>query len=210
MNYQLHPTVAIEPSCRLLLGDGVTVEPFVYLGCRPLFVPGATAREREHSPVVRIGDGCKIGSHATIYRDVEIGRGCLIGTGAIIREGARIGSHCVIGAAVEVSYEAEIGDNCRVMSQSFVVGRTKIGAGSFLGVGVVMSNDRRVDLERYHFPDADVLGPQIGSRVMVGSGANLTAGVRIGDGALIGSGALVTKDVPAGAVALSRGSVAQW
>jgi UDP-2-acetamido-3-amino-2,3-dideoxy-glucuronate N-acetyltransferase len=210
VSYHLHPSVVIDGNVELVIGAGVLVEPFVYLGCSPLFVKGATAREKDHPGIVKIGRFCKIGSHATIYRDVEIGEGCLIGTGAIIREGARIGSHCVIGAGVEVSYEAEIGDDCRVMSLSHVTGRTRIGDGSFIGVKVTMSNDRHVNLDDYHFPDAEVRGPQIGRKVMVGSGANLVAGITIGDGALIGSGALVTKDVPAGARAISKGAVAAW
>jgi acetyltransferase-like isoleucine patch superfamily enzyme len=200
----------IDPVTEVDIGDRVHFSPFVYVGCPPLFVKGATAREKDHPNIVRIGDDTKVGSFVTIYRDVVIGKNCLIGTGAIIREGVRIGDNCVIGAGVEVSYECEIGNGVKVMSLSHVTGRTRIGEGSFIGVGVVMSNDRRVNLDDYHFPDAEVRGPQIGKKVMVGSGANLVAGIRIGDGAVIGSGALVVSDVPAGRVALSKGAVAAW
>lgn len=203
-------TLHIDPVTELTLGDRVQFSPFVYVGCPPLFVMGATQRWEEHPASVSIGDDTKVGSFVTIYRDVVIGKGCLIGTGAIIREGARIGDGCVIGAGVEISYEVSIADHVKVMSQSFVVGRTRIGEGSFIGVGVISSNDRHIDPSNYYFPDAEVRGPQIGRHVMVGSGANLLAGITIGDGAVIGSGALVTKDVPPGQIALSKGAVASW
>lgn len=203
-------TLHIDPMTEVEIGDRVQFSPFVYIGCPPLFVKGATQRWKDHPNIVRIGDDTKIGSFVTIYRDAVIGKGCLIGTGAIIREGVRIGDGCVIGAGVEVSYEVSIADRVKVMSQSFVVGRTSIGEGSFLGVGVITSNDRHIDPSNYHFPDREVLGPQIGKRVMVGSGANLLAGISIGDDAIIGSGALVTKDVAAGRTALSKGAVATW
>lgn len=203
-------TLHIDPVTELDLGDRVQFSPFVYVGCPPLFVKGATQRWKDHPARVAIGEDTKVGSFVTIYRDAVIGKGCLIGTGAIIREGVRIGDGCVIGAGVEVSYEVSIADHVKVMSQSFVVGRTRIGEGSFLGVGVITSNDRHIDPSNYHFSDGDVRGPQIGKHVMVGSGANLLAGITIGDGAIIGSGALVTKDVAAGQVALSKGAVASW
>lgn len=203
-------TLHIDPMTEVEIGDRVHFSPFVYVGCPPLFVRGATQRWKDHPNIVRIGDDTKIGSFVTIYRDAVIGKGCLIGTGAIIREGVRIGDGCVIGAGVEVSYEVEIGDRVKVMSMTHVTGRTRIGEGSFIGVKVTMSNDRHIDPSNYHFPDAEVRGPQIGKRVMVGSGANLLAGITIGDGAIIGSGALVTKDVAAGARAISKGAVAAW
>ncbi|MBS4048158.1 MAG: transferase [Alphaproteobacteria bacterium] len=203
-------TLHIDRMTEVEIGDRVHFSPFVYVGCPPLFVKGATARWKDHPNIVRIGDDTKVGSFATIYRDAFIGKNCLIGTGAIIREGVRIGDNCVIGAGVEVSYEVEIGNDVKVMSLSHVTGRSKIGDGSFVGVKVTMSNDRHINLDDYRFPDKDVRGPQIGKKVMVGSGANLVAGITIGDGALIGSGALVTKDVPAGARAMSKAAVATW
>lgn len=190
----------IDPMTEVEIGDRVEFRPFTYIGCPPLFVNGATARVSYHENIVRIGDDTKVASHVTIYRDVVIGKNCLIGTGATIREGARIGDNCVIGEGVEVSYEVKIGNGVKVMSKTHVTGRTRIGDGSFVGVNVTMSNDRHINLNDYRFPDKECRGPQIGRKVMVGSGANLVAGISIGDGALIASGALVVKDVPAGAV----------
>ena len=73
----------------------------------------------------------------------------------------------------------------------------RIGPGCFFGPGVLTSNDRNIDLRRYGFHG--VTPPLFGARVMVGTGANILAGVAIGDDALIGAGAIVVEDVPPGA-----------
>jgi bifunctional UDP-N-acetylglucosamine pyrophosphorylase/glucosamine-1-phosphate N-acetyltransferase len=44
----------------------------------------------------------------------------------------------------------------------------------------------------------------LGERVFVGSDTQLVAPVTVGDGAYIGAGTTVTKDIPAGALAISR------
>jgi len=44
---------------------------------------------------------------------------------------------------------------------------------------------------------------------MVGSGANVLAGVTVGSGAVIGAGAVVVKDVPAGATWLGPAAAAR-
>ena len=44
----------------------------------------------------------------------------------------------------------------------------------------------------------------MGRGVFIGSDTQLIAPVTLGDGAYVGAGATITKDVPAGALALSR------
>jgi bifunctional UDP-N-acetylglucosamine pyrophosphorylase/glucosamine-1-phosphate N-acetyltransferase len=46
---------------------------------------------------------------------------------------------------------------------------------------------------------------EIGKDVFVGTNSSLVAPVKIGDGAMIGAGSVITEDVPANALALSRG-----
>jgi acetyltransferase-like isoleucine patch superfamily enzyme len=205
----IHPGAVIMPGVVVEFGYGVEIQPLAVIGCLPI-PTAATRRRPDYRPVVKIGAGTRIGPHACIYAGVEIGPDCMIAPGAVIREGVKIGARCVIGCGVEVNYETVIGDDCRIMSQTHLTGRMSIGAGSFFGVGVNTSNDRRIDLEHYEYHADVIAGPQVGRGVMVGTGANLLAGITIGDGAIIGSGALVTKDVPASAKAMSKGAVAQW
>lgn len=203
----IHPTAVIGAGIHEH-GADIEVEAFAVLGR----LPSTTAAQRRPAAGVRprlaIGLRCAIGAHAVLFWDVEIGEECLVGDHASIREGCRIGARCVIGAGVELNYGCLLADDVRVMSKTHLSGGTEIGEGSFIGVGVVTSNDRRVDLEDYRFRPESIQAPRIGRRVMVGSGANLLPGITIGDGAVIAAGAVVTKDVPAGARAM--GVPARW
>jgi acetyltransferase-like isoleucine patch superfamily enzyme len=202
----IHPKAEMNHSLRIQLGHTVEIGPFAYIGCLPMPTK-ATRRQPTCTQDVTIGTGTKIGPHACIYAGVEIGEDCLIANGAVIREGVRIGDRCVIGCGVEINYETVIGNDCRIMSQTHLTGRMTVGDGSFFGVGVNTSNDRRIDLADYEYHEEVIVGPKIGAGVVIGTGANLLAGVTISDNAVIAAGALVVKDVPAGAVV--KGPIAQ-
>jgi acetyltransferase-like isoleucine patch superfamily enzyme len=178
--------------------------PTAIIGCPPLRSL-ALARAPEDWCGCTIGERTTIGAFAVIYIGARIGDDSLVGDHASIREGARIGDRCIIGQGVSVHYDAEIADDVRIMNGSHVTGGMKIGRGSFLGVGVVTSNDRRVRLDDYAYRGSTP--PVIGERVLIGSGANILAGVTIGDGAIVGAGALVVKNVPAGARILGQRGV---
>jgi len=179
------------------LGQGVIVHPFAVVGRVP-DESSALARQPQRIEKLHIGAGTIIGPHAVVYGGSRIGKNCLIGDFASVREGCDIGDRCVIGRYVAIGYDCGIADDVRFQDQTNLVGGSIVGRGCFFGIGVVTSNDRRVDLVDYHYPGAS--GPVFGERVMVGSGANIVAGVRIGDDALIAAGAVIVDDVPAGYV----------
>lgn len=183
------------------LGAGVKIHPFAIVGRLP-DQSLALARQATIVKELHIGAGTVIGPHAIIYAGTRIGSDCLIGDYASVREGCRIGDRCVIGRYVSINYDCEIADDVRFQDTTHLTGGARVGKGCFFGVGVITSNDRRVDLVDYHYP-----GPQptiFGERVMIGSGANIVAGVTVGDDALIAAGALVVKDVPAGHTMIGR------
>jgi acetyltransferase-like isoleucine patch superfamily enzyme len=141
---------------------------------------------------------------ALVYRSAWIGDDCLIGNHASIREGATIGNRCIIGRNVTINYDAEIEDEVRIQDGTHITGCCKIGRGTFIGINVTTSNDRRREIVDYQWVGATP--PIIGRGCLIGSGACIVPGVRIGDGAVIGAGALVTKDVPDGATVLGEPS----
>lgn len=195
---QVHHTAVIAPWA--VLGEGCVVHPFAVVGRLP-DPSRALARQPEQEAVLSIGRNTVIGCHAVVYGGVEIGEDSFLGDYASVREGTRIGARCVIGRQVTINYNVRIAGDCRFQDGTHITGDCEIGEGCFFGVGVVTSNDRNVDLEDYHFP----MPPQpclFGERVLVGSGANVLAGVRVGDRATIGAGALVTRHVPPGAIML--------
>lgn len=190
----VHRTAIVAPWVEL--GEGCIVHPYAVVGRAPDTSASLARAPHQHRRLV-IGARTVIGCHAIVYSDVDLGEDCLIGDYASIREGSRVGRRCVIGRQVTVNYNALIADDCRFQDGTHITGHCEIGEGCFFGVGVVTSNDRNVTLgEGYHFPTPQP--PIFGARVMVGSGANVLAGVHVGDEALIGAGALIVKDVPAG------------
>lgn len=179
-------------------GENCIVHPYAIVGRMPDQSP-ALARQPVAAKHLNIGKYTVIGCHAVVFADVDIEEFCLLGDFSLVREGTVIGKRCVIGCHVSISYDCEISDDCRFQNSTVFHG--SCGPGCFFGVGVICSSDRKVDLDDYAHRGSTP--PLFGKKVMVGSGANIVAGVKVGDYALIGSGALVTKDVDVGAIMLS-------
>lgn len=189
------------------LGHGVVIHPHAIVGRLP-DESSALARQPLRSRELYIGARTVIGPGAVIYGGTSILDDCLIGDHASIREGCVIGNRVVIGRHVTINYDCVILDDSRFQDFTHLTGGATVGRGCFFGVNVVTSNDRRVDLVDYHYPGPNPC--RFGDRVMIGSGANILAGVTIGDDALIGAGALVVKDVPSGATMLGSPSQRRW
>lgn len=173
------------------------IHPTAIIGYQPLRSP-ALGRATRDWPAVDLGDRTQVGAYAIVYAGVVIGPDCLIGNKVEIREGCRVGRRCLVGSSTYVNYEATIEDEVRIIEGSHIAGMARIGGGCFLGPRVVMSNMRQIDVDRQVFVPAEAQAPIIGERVMIGTGANIVAGVRIGDRAVIAAGAVVCRDVPAG------------
>jgi bifunctional UDP-N-acetylglucosamine pyrophosphorylase/glucosamine-1-phosphate N-acetyltransferase len=182
-------TVRIGP--RVVLAPDVVLHPFVSL-------EGATtiAEETEILPFSRIADS-------------QIGRACRIGPHTDI-EGARVGARARVGPFARIRPETVLADDVRVgnfvetkkailgpgvkANHLAYLGDAEIGAGANIGAGVITCN---YDGENKH-------RTVIGEGAFVGSDSQLVAPVTVGPGAYVGSGTTVTKNVPAGALAISR------
>ncbi|MDF3073895.1 MAG: transferase hexapeptide repeat containing protein [Alphaproteobacteria bacterium] len=194
------------------IGDGVTINPhvvindgaaiganseifsFSVIGKEPK-AAGVMTRKVEFRRQVKIGRGCLVGPHATIYCDVEIGDATLVGDGASIREETVIGERCVISRYVTINYRSRIGSRTKVLDHSWICGEIDIGDDVMISGGVLTSNDNT--LGRTDFNE-QMRGPIIEDGAVIGIGARLLPNVRIGRKALVAAGAVVTKDVPAG------------
>jgi UDP-3-O-[3-hydroxymyristoyl] glucosamine N-acyltransferase len=187
----LHPHAVVSDAVEL--GDGVEVFPAGLVGRVPKGA-GATAREPDVSGHLRIGNGCSIGSHATVYYGVEIGAETLIGEAASIREGGRIGSRCIVSRCVTLNYDVHLGNGVKIMDNTHITGGTWIGDGAFVSTMVATANDNS-PTEPF---SERVVGPRIEPGAVIGAGATLLPGVRIGARAVVGAGAVVTRDVADG------------
>jgi acetyltransferase-like isoleucine patch superfamily enzyme len=94
-------------------------------------------------------------------------------------------------------YDTHIGEGTRVIDGAILTGSMKIEHDVFIGPGVRTVNDNDVYLKRFGLVPFSVQGPTIRALAVIGTGANIAAGVEIGRGAIVAPQAMVTKNVPA-------------
>jgi bifunctional UDP-N-acetylglucosamine pyrophosphorylase / glucosamine-1-phosphate N-acetyltransferase len=157
------------------LGKDVTIEPNVVFG------PGVT-----------VEDGALIRSFSHL-EGAHVGKGARVGPFARLRPGTELGPDVHIGNFVEVK-AAQIEAGAKANHLSYI-GDAHVGEGANVGAGTITCNYDGVAKHR----------TDIGKGAFIGSNSSLVAPVKIGDGAYVGSGSVVTKNVPADALAVTRG-----
>jgi bifunctional UDP-N-acetylglucosamine pyrophosphorylase / glucosamine-1-phosphate N-acetyltransferase len=143
----------------------------------------------------RVGAAAEVGPHAVAV-DAQIGAGALVGPFCYLRPGTVLEAAAKAGTFVEIK-NSHIGEGAKVPHLSYI-GDADIGAGTNIGAGAITANYR---------PE---LGggkerTTIGRNVHTGSDNVFVAPVTLGDNAWVAAGSVVTKDVPPGALAISRG-----
>ena len=88
---------------------------------------------------------------------------------------------------------SRLGDGAKANHLAYI-GDADVGAGANVGAGVVTCN---YDGRRKH-------ATKIGAGAFVGSDTMLVAPVEVGEGATTGAGSVITRDVPDGALAVTR------
>jgi len=111
--------------------------------------------------------------------------------------GCTIGDNVKIGPFVEIQKNVTIGENSIVSSHSFICSGIKIGENTFIGHGVMFTNDTFDSdlIENWQLKETI-----IGDRVRIGSNSTILP-VNIGNNVIIGAGSVVTKDIPDNCVA---------
>jgi bifunctional UDP-N-acetylglucosamine pyrophosphorylase / glucosamine-1-phosphate N-acetyltransferase len=180
---RIGPRVGIEP-------DAV-IHPFVSL-------EGSTTLEQgcEVLPFTRICD-------SVIQAQAVVGPHCDL-------EGARVGPRARVGPFARLRPETVLEEDVRVgnfvetkkavlrrgakASHLSYLGDAEIGEETNIGAGVITCN---YDGEKKN-------RTSVGRGAFIGSGSQLVAPVRVGDDAWVGAGSTITRDVPDGALALTR------
>ena len=142
-------------------------------------------------------ENCALGNNVLVRQscvltDSTVGDGAKIGPFAHLRPESEIGEDAHVGNFVETK-KAKLGKGAKANHLTYL-GDTEVGEGSNIGAGVITCNYDGVHKHRTH----------IGKMAFVGSDSTLVAPVNVGEGAYIGAGSCITKDVPAGALAVSR------
>ncbi len=200
-NVIVGPGVIIEEGA--VIGRNVTLVADVQVKCNAVIGDNAIVGYRDSAAsesltskerLVVIGESSKVRSGAVIYWGVFLGDRSQLGHNAVILEGTEIGSDTYIGPLAVVEHDTKIGDFVGVQTKCYLTAHCDIGTYTFLGPGVVTSNDKVMRYRRaghlHH-----LVGPQTQRYVRVGAGTVLLPGVILGEGCVVGAGSVVTHDV---------------
>jgi len=138
-----------------------------------------------------VGNDVTIRSNSVITES-NIGEGASIGPFSHVRPLSDVKAKASIGNFVEVK-KSVIGKGSKANHLTFI-GDSMVGEEVNIGAGTVTCN----------FDGVEKHQTIIGDRVFVGSNVELVAPVKVGKDSMIGAGSTVTKDVPGGALAISR------
>jgi len=133
----------------------------------------------------------------------QVGAGSRIWAFAHVMSGAVIGRDCNIGGGAFVESGAIVGNRVTIKNQVMVWNGVVLADDSFLGPGVIFTNDRTPRSPRMLPSVARYVEDRWCSRTFVergaslGAGAIVVCGVTIGQYSLVGAGAVVTRDVAA-------------
>ena len=194
-----------------LMTDGVTVldpattyvDDTVEIGVDTVLYPGVVLEGR-----TAIGMECVVGAgsqvrHTRLGNRVTLLPYCVLGE-STVEDGATLGPFChlrplshvgpgaKIGNFVELK-KSRIGRGAKVPHLSYV-GDATLGAGVNFGAGAIICNYDGVTKHQ----------TAIGDDTFIGTNSSLVAPLTVGDGAYVGAGSVITKDVPPGALAVTR------
>ncbi len=173
------------------IGERAVIYPGVFISGNTFISKGVTI---ENGSVVKdsfIADGSRIKSYcvlenAFVMNGVQVGPFARLRPEVLLMEGSKIGNFVEVKKSV-------IGRNSKASHLSYI-GDAMIGDNANIGAGVITCN---YDGRKKHMT-------VIGDGCFIGSDSQLVAPVNIGKNSYVGSGTTVTKDVPEGALALSR------
>ncbi|MEV0132058.1 bifunctional UDP-N-acetylglucosamine diphosphorylase/glucosamine-1-phosphate N-acetyltransferase GlmU [Dactylosporangium sp. NPDC050688] len=172
------------------LARDAVVEPNTHLRGATRIGEGAVVGPDTTLVDVVVGDGATVmRTHAL---SSEIGPQASVGPFAYLRPGTSLGRKSKIGTFVETK-AATVGDGAKVPHLSYV-GDAEIGEGTNIGAATVFVNYDGVQKRR----------SVIGAHARTGADNMIVAPVHVGDGAYTAAGSVITKDVPPGALAVSR------
>ena len=78
---------------------------------------------------------------AIIGTDVNVGIGTAIMAGVVINSSSVVGKGCIINSNSGLDHDNNIGDYVHISPRTHLAGTVKVGKGSWLGIGSVVSNN---------------------------------------------------------------------
>lgn len=179
----------IEPGVRV--GEDTVIHPGVSLLGHTAVGPGCTLHQGAWLRDTTVGEGITIEPYS-VLDGAEVGDGCRVGPFARLRPASRLLEGSRVGNFVEIK-NSELRPGAKVNHLAYV-GDATVGEGANLGAGVVTCN----------YDGIKKNPTEIGPGAFIGSDTMLVAPVKVGAGASTAAGSIITKNVPDGALAVSR------
>ncbi|MFZ1947100.1 MAG: DapH/DapD/GlmU-related protein [bacterium] len=177
-----------------VIGKNVVIGDSSVVGKTPTKAAISTLKPKDLPPLV-IGDDCRIGALAAVYRGAKVGQGVMIADLASVREDVEIGKFTIVGRGVAIENDTRIGSYVKIETNAYVTAHTVIESRCFIAPGVTMTNDNFMARTEERFKYTK--GPTLKRGARVGANATLMPGVTIGEDGVVAAGALVKRDVPA-------------
>jgi len=182
-------TVVIDST--VSIGNDTVVYPFVTIEGTTTIGSGCVIEPGVHLINVTAGNNIHFKS-GTVAEESEIADDASVGPYAHLRPGTKLGTHVKVGNFVETK-KAIFGSGAKASHLSYI-GDAEVGADANIGAGTITCNYDGVNKNKTVIEEG----------AFIGSDTQLVAPVRVGKGAYVGAGSTITKDVPEGALALSR------
>jgi sugar O-acyltransferase (sialic acid O-acetyltransferase NeuD family) len=101
------------------------------------------ARQKLHENLENLGASIPVLIHpnAVVGSEVEIGAGTVLMAGVVINCCTRIGKGCIINTGSTVDHDNCIEDFVHISPGVHLAGTVKVGQGSWLGIGSLVSNN---------------------------------------------------------------------
>ncbi len=179
----IHLDVAVEKD--------VTIYPMAVLEGNTSIGEGSVIRSGVRLSNAFIGPEVEI-LESCVITDCRVGEGSRIGPLAHLHDNSVVGRHCRIGNFVEI-VRSNIDAETRAQHHAYL-GDARIGKRVNIGAGVVTCN----------YDGLRKSATIVEDDAFVGTDVQLVAPVTIGRGAFVAAGSTITKDVPPGALGVSR------
>jgi bifunctional UDP-N-acetylglucosamine pyrophosphorylase/glucosamine-1-phosphate N-acetyltransferase len=167
------------------------IEPFSFLNGKTIIKKDCII-----GPFAQITD-CEIDSgtiiNSAVIKNAKIGKNNNIGPFTFIRPGSVTNEKVKVGGFCEIK-NSIVGSNSKIPHLSYI-GDCEIGENVNIGASSVTCNYDGYRKNR----------TIIGDNVFIGSDTMLVPPVKIGQGSIVAAGSVITEDVPADAIAVSRG-----
>lgn len=197
VRFHLNQGVGMQDPDHVYLDHGVTLGSDTFLGPGVQIMEGsriaADVRIEAGSILrnVRVEEGAQICAYSYL-EDCVVRKGARVGPFARIRPGSEVGAGARVGNFVEMK-KTRLGAGSKANHLSYL-GDCRVGKDVNIGAGTITCN----------YDGKKKYQTLIQDGSFIGSDSQLVAPVKVGKKSYVGSGTTVTRDVPSGALALSR------